>query len=97
MESNIPQKLRDNLSITVDTKPVVDESDQLTSKGRKEIEGVVNRYKGSVFDDTKIGCMKIQPIHLDYDAEFKPRQPSFRNIPFFYQEQVSNLLSFLKE
>ena len=35
LESNIPQKLRDNLSITVDTKPVVDESDQLTSKGRK--------------------------------------------------------------
>ena len=97
LESNIPQKLRDNLEISVDTKPVVDASDQLTSKGKEEIEEVVNRYKGSVFNDTKIGCMKIQPIHLDYDADFKPRQPSFRNIPFFYQEQVSNLLSFLKE
>ena len=96
LESNIPQKLRDNLEISVDTKPVVDASDQLTSKGKEEIEEVVNRYKGSVFNDTKIGCMKIQPIHLDYDADFKPRQPSFRNIPFFYQEQVSNLLSFLR-
>ena len=57
----------------------------------------MERYKGSVFDDTKIGCMKIPPIHLDYDDDFKPKQPSFRNIPFFYQEQVSNLLKFLKE
>ena len=58
VESNIPQKLRDNLNISVDTKPVVDVSNQLTPKGRKDIEEVVDRYKGSVFDDTKIGCMK---------------------------------------
>jgi hypothetical protein len=57
----------------------------------------VARYKGSVFDDTKIGCMKIPPIHLDYNNDFKPKQPSFRNIPFFYLEQVSNLLKFLRE
>ena len=97
LESNIPQKLRDNLHISVDTKPNVDISDQITTKGKEEIEELVTRYKGSVFNDTKIGCMKIQPIHLDYDTDFKPRQPSFRNIPFFYQEQVSKLLQFLKE
>ena len=37
LESNIPQKLRDNLEISVDTKPVFDASDQLTSKGKEEI------------------------------------------------------------
>ena len=97
LESNIPQKLRDNLNISVDTKPGVDISDLMTTEGKEEIEELVNRYKGSVFNDTKIGCMKIQPIHLDYDTDFKPQQPSFRNIPFFYQEQVSKLLRFLKE
>ena len=97
LEPSIPQKLRSNLQVTVDTKPQVETADLITTEYKEEIEELVERYKGSVFDDTKIGCMKIPPIHLDYDDDFKPKQPSFRNIPFFYQEQVSNLLKFLKE
>ena len=27
------------------------------------------------------------PVHHDYETDFKPRQPSFRNILFFYQER----------
>ena len=97
VEPSIPQKLRSNLDVVVDTKPKVETADRITSEYKEEIEELVARYKGSVFDDTKIGCMKIPPIHLDYNNDFKPKQPSFRNIPFFYQEQVSNLLKFLRE
>ena len=84
LEPSIPQKLRSNLQVTVDTKPKVETADRVTTDYKEEIEELVEKYKGSVFDDTKIGCMKIPPIHLDYDNDFKPKQPSFRNIPFFY-------------
>ena len=41
--------------------------------------------------------MKIPPIHLDYDTNFQPKQPTFRNIPAHYQERFSDLLRFLWE
>ena len=97
LEPSIPQKLRDSLHIAVDTKPKVEMSELMSTEGKEDIEKLVTQYKGSVFDDTKIGCMKVPPVHLDYETDFKPRQPPFRNIPFFYQERVSNLLQFLKE
>ena len=86
LEPSIPQKLCGSLRIAVDTKPQVEISEQMSTEGKENIEKLVTRYKGSVFYDTKIGCMKVPPVHLDYETDFKPRQPPFRNIPFFYQE-----------
>ena len=94
---SIPQKLRDNLNVDVETKPKISMSGSISMEGREKINKLVNRYKGSVFDDSRIGLMKIPPIHLDYDTNFQPKQPTFRNIPAHYQERVSDLLRFLRE
>jgi hypothetical protein len=97
VESCIPQKLRDYLQIEVDTKPQIQDSNSISPEGRKEINKLVEGHKGSVFNDAKIGLMKIPPIHLDYDTGYTPKQPTFRNIPVFYQDRVSELLQFLRE
>ena len=95
--SSIPQKLRDNLHVNVDTKPTITVSESISEEGREKINKLVESYKGSVFDDIKIGLMKIPPIHLDYDTNFHAKQPTFRNIPVYYQDKVSDLLHFLRE
>ena len=97
LQPSIPQKLRDNLKIYVDTKPTIAMPDSISPQGRKTIIELVERYKGSVFDDAKIGLMKIPPIHLDYDPSHHPKQPTFRNVPVYYQDKVSELLQFLRE
>ena len=97
LQPSIPQKLRDNLKIDVDTKPAIAVPDPISSEGRKMITELVERYKGSVFDDKKIGLMKIPPIHLDYDPSHHPKQPTFRNVPVYYQDKLSELLQFLRE
>ena len=94
---SIPQKLRNNLQVEVETKPKISMSETISKEGREKINGLVERFKGSVFDDKKIGLMKIPPIHLDYDTNFQPKQPTFRNIPVHYQDRVSDLLRFLRE
>ena len=58
---------------------------------------VVVPYKGPVFDDNKIGKLKKEPIHLEYDPTFKPTQPPFHNVPLHYQPQLSDHLIFLRE
>ena len=97
VQPSIPQKLRDNLQVDVDTKPRITVSDSISKQGRENINKLVESYKGSVFDDAKIGLMKIPPIHLDYDTNHQPKQPTFRNIPVYYQDKVSDLLRFLRE
>lgn len=94
---SIPQKIRENLKLDVDTKPENRYLDTLTPDLRREIDKLVDRYKGSVFDDTRVGLMNIPPIHLDYDTGHTPIQPPFRNIPFHYQERVSKHLQFLRD
>ena len=96
MGPSIPQKLRNNLQVDVETKPEISMSDTISKEGRDKINKLVDRYKGSVFDDNKIGLMRIPPIHLDYDTGFQPKQPTFRNIPVYYQDRVSDLLQFLR-
>ena len=97
VQPSIPQKLRDNLQIDVDTKPSITVSDSISKQGREKINKLIGRYKGSVFDDAKIGLMKIPSIHFDYDKNHQPKQPTFRNIPVYYQDKVSDLLRFLRE
>ena len=94
---SIPQKLRDSLNVDVDTRPTITLSDSISAQSRKEITELVERYKGSVFDDRRIGLMKVEPIHLDYDPGYKPKQPTFRNVPVYYQDKLSDLLQFLRK
>ena len=89
----IPQLIRDNLNIQVETRPDTNDTD---TKELEKIEKLVNGYMGLVFDDNKIGCITIEPIHLDYEEKFKPKQPPFRNVPIHYQGEVSKLLEFLR-
>ena len=56
---------------------------------------LVEKFKGLVFSQNKIGKLKTPPIHLEYDQTFQPIQPMFRNVPIHYQPQVSELLEFL--
>ena len=58
---------------------------------------LVQQYQGLVFNDHKIGKLDTPPIHLDYDTQFTPIQPKFRNIPIHYQKPVSELLTFLRK
>ena len=94
---SIPQQIRDNLQVEVETKPDANNLENLSLAGLKQIDELVKHYKGSVFDDTRVGLMQIPPIHLDYDTSHTPAQPQFRNIPFHYRERVSNHLKFLRE
>ena len=96
-EPSIPQQIRDNLKVEVDTKPDANNLENLSPDGQRQIEELVDHYKGSVFDDTRVGLMNIPPIHLDYDAGHTPVQPQFRNIPFHYRDRVSKHLQFLRE
>ena len=91
----IPQRIRDNLEITVETHP--DPDTIITQQKRREVKEVVDRYKGLVFNETKIGNLKTKPAHLNYDQAFKPVQPPYRKIPIHYQDEVSKLLKFLRQ
>ena len=91
----IPQKIRDNLSITVNSRP--EDNAPTPEKEMKRVMDLVEEYKGTVFDDNKIGNMKTDPIHLEYDDQFVPEQPRFRNIPMHYRQEVSKHLKFLRE
>ena len=57
----------------------------------------VRKFKGVVFNDQKIGKIDCEPIRLEYEPDFKPEQPRFRNVPINYQPEVSKLLYFLRK
>ena len=91
----IAQKLRDSLNITVETSGEMIEA--IPPEERRKVEQLIDRYTGLVFSDDKIGRIKIDPIHLDFDEQFHPNQPSFHNVPIHYRPQVSAHLQFLRE
>ena len=41
----------------------------------------VQRYQGLVFSDKKVGCLKVKPVHIDYEQKFTPKQTPLRNSP----------------
>ena len=90
----IPNMLRKSLEVEVETHPPFTDADP---QEQAKTQTLVEKYRDLVFDDNKVGCLKIEPIHLEYDKDFKPKQQPFRNIPFHYQEDVSNLLDFLRK
>ena len=89
------EKIRNKIKVKVETTRKT--SAEMSKEGRKELEEIVDKYKGLVFDEKKIGKMKCEPIHLDYEKNFKPKQPNFHNIPIQYQKKVSELLDFLRQ
>eukprot|EP00111_Clytia_hemisphaerica_P002018 TCONS_00005710-protein len=89
----IPQLIRDNLGIQVETRPDSNEADPTEIE---KIMKLVDGYRGLVFDDNKIGCIRTKPIHLDYEGEFEPKQPPFHNVPIHYLGEVSKLIEFLR-
>ena len=91
----IAQKLRDSLQVDVETSGHL--AEEIPPEEREKVENLIDRYSGLVFSDDKIGQVKIEPIHLDYDPTFTPTQPPFHNIPIHYQPQLSKLLDFLRE
>ena len=86
--------IRKHLNVEVNTHPTEIPPDPQETNNLLEL---VESYKGLVFDDEKVGCLKVKPIHLDYDTEFTKKQPPFRNIPAHYQKEVSKLLDFPKK
>ena len=41
--------------------------------------------------------MKTKPVHLDFEEDFRPIQPKFRNVPIHYRKPLSRLLNFLRQ
>ena len=91
----LPQKLRERLNVKIQTKGEV--HDAVPMEESNKVKELLKRYQGLVFEENKIGQINTKPIHLDYDKNFKPVQPSFRNILLHYQAEVSRLLQFLRE
>ena len=91
----IPGKICEHLQVVVSTRP----SDESKAPKREldRVSHTVGKYKGTVFDDEKVGKLSTEPIHLDYDTKFIPQQPRYRSIPIHYQAEVSKLLKFLRE
>ena len=91
----IPQKIRENLKIEVDTHP--EDNRTATETEIAEVMKTVQSYEGVVFNDNKVGKLITTPIHLEYDKEHIPEQPRFHNVPIHYQPEVSKLLKFLRQ
>ncbi len=91
----IAQKLRQGLNVKVETSGEIAKA--IPPEERRKVEELIDRYTGLVFSDEKIGQIKIDPIHLDFEENFQPTQPSFHNVPIHYRPQVSAHLQFLRE
>ena len=90
----IPQKIRENLKVKVETSRPTPE--KVPSNERQRIQDIVEEYKSSVFSG-HIGKMKQEPVHLDYVEGFSPKQPPYRPMPIHYQAKVSEHLEFLRK
>ena len=94
-EHCIPERLRKSLNIDVQTMP---KKTFTISKQEKELcMEIVNKYKGTVFNDHKIGKVLTKPIHLEFEQDFIPVQPNYRPVPIHYKTKVSKHLQFLRE
>ena len=89
-----PQMIRDNLGKQVITHPT--ENEPIPETEIEKVMEIVNKFKGVVFDEEKVGKMKTAPVHLEYDTNFIPEQPKFRNIAIHYQPELSKLLKFFR-
>ena len=91
----IPEKVRQGLEVQVVTNRPGNPA--ISKEWYNKTLDMVQSYKGSVFQEKKVGMLECQPVSLPTDPQYKPTQPRFRNVPLHYQKKVSNLLSFLRE
>ena len=94
-DDNTPVRKRNAVPVKITTHP--GDTEMIPAAEREKVMKLVETYKSTVFDDRKIGKINTTPIHLEYDENFIPEQPRFRNVPIHYQPEVSKLLNFLRE
>ena len=62
---------------------------------RSAAEKIAAQYTGTVLTD-KVGSMRIRPVKLRYEADFKPTQPPRYPVPFHYKDRLSTHLDKLR-
>ena len=92
----IPEKVRQGLNVQVVTNRP-EKPETISKEAREKTMETVQSFKGSVFQEKKVGKLKIQPVSLPSDPSYRATQPPFRNVPLHYQKKVSELLQFLRE
>ena len=89
-----PNNIRDSIKIEVITHPKIEKVEKVELE---KVMETVRKCKGVVFNGQNIGKINCEPIHLEYESDFKPEQPRFRNVQINYQPKVSKLLDFLRK
>ena len=90
----IAEKIRRKLGVEVKTNRPP--PDTVPAEEMARVNQVVEEFIGTVFSD-KIGCIKANPVVLDFDPKHKPTQPPYRPIPLHYRDRVSAHLNKLRE
>ena len=75
----IPEKVRQGLNIQVVTNRP--EKPKISKEWNERTLEMVQSFKGSVFQEKKVGKLKLDPVSLPTDPQYKPTQPPFRNVP----------------
>lgn len=82
----IPEKIRDKLNIEAISQG--EEPTNTSTEGKKKLEKPLDDFKGLVFDENRIGKLKGEPVHLDYNADHKPQQPNQASTPTQHRDPL---------
>ena len=91
-EASIPSKLR-NAGMKLQTEKLPEQ--RFSNKEKKATMKLVDRFTGSVFSD-RVGCLKSEPVKLQYEPGFRPVQPPRYQVPFQYREKLSAHLNNMR-
>jgi len=69
--------VREHLEVEVKTHPPVTTADP---EEQHKVHTLVGKFRDLVFDDNKVGCLKIEPIHLGY-AKISSRTTAIQKRP----------------
>ena len=89
----IPDKLR-AAGFKVDTgRPQIE---TVTPDDKEAAKKIAARFYNSVFLPG-IGCVKTEPVKLEFEEGFKPEQPPRRGVPYHYQGRLSQHLDMMRK
>ena len=92
-ERCIPDKLRAS-GFRVETgRP---KTETVTQDDKEAAMQIVTRFYNSVFLPG-IGCVKTEPVKLEFEEGFTPTQPPRRGVPYHYQERLSQHLAMMRK
>ena len=74
---SIPTKVRKHLHLDVITHPT--EEITITDEDIQRVADLVKQYEGSVSNENQVRKIKTKPVHMEYEENFLPQQPKFRN------------------